>query len=158
MSKFEPLKTMTFLVPADKRKPKEIFEHFGYQYRTPSHGQQKYKQFETEDKYYWEKRVPVDPLSMRCKAQSILEENFVKDFDVMFSKNNDGIHPSIREYFDKPILFEKIKYSYLPKYQKNHDFYVKPEIYETKRSKSMLSHPLKLPKREPQKLTTAMPD
>ena len=114
MSTFSPSRGMIFPVPADRPRPKEIYEPLQYHHRTPSHGQKRFIEYQTSAKFYWEKRVPRDPGSMRSKVLAVLENNFVKDFDVMFSKNNNRIHPSIREYFDRPVMLENNKHSYNP--------------------------------------------
>ena len=47
----------------------------------------------------------MHPHSPKKHLQEYLEDGFVRDFDVMYSKNNNDRHPLRREYFDNPVNY-----------------------------------------------------
>ena len=91
-----------------------------YLYKTPSHGVAHHKFYETNTRFYLERRVPVHPNSIERQFKEAQESSFNEKFHVMASKNNDKNPKGEREYFDKPIGFRHQGYGFAPVYTKPH--------------------------------------
>jgi hypothetical protein len=81
---------------------------------------------------------------MKAVFENIAEDGFDKHFPLTYSNKNSLIHPSCREYFDKPISFEKKGFLFTPKYRQPFDL-LSPHIDNAtsarsfKRSSSIVS-------------------
>ena len=76
-----------------------------YVYKTPSNGTRDFDFYAAKSSYYWDKRIPVDPRSIRASSQLNREQGFQPDWQVAASKNNPYRYPTQREYFDMPIEY-----------------------------------------------------
>jgi hypothetical protein len=59
------------------------------------------------DRYYFDRRQPVDPESQERFVTEIIEQKYLNDFSAMASKNNLDRPRAEREYFDRPINFQR---------------------------------------------------
>lgn len=96
---------------------RQYTDQFKCVYKTPSNGQKEYYAFDNDTKYYWEKRSPVDPKSKKKYLQDFIEDGFIHDFNVMYSKNNNDRHPLRREYFDKPVNYIHRGFLFSPRHK-----------------------------------------
>ena len=76
-----------------------------YIYKVPSNGIRDHSFFEKRNKYYWERREPVNPDAPECYIIEQIEQGFQNDFHVMNSKNNLDRPVNEREYFDRPFSY-----------------------------------------------------
>ena len=93
---------MEFVITAfSSKRPSKLFPQFLIIYR-----------------YYWDRRQPVDPESHERFMAETVEGYFEKDFQVMASKNNFARPRAEREYFDKPVNFERQGFRFSPVHKK----------------------------------------